>query len=219
MAPASDQPITVVGIVPDTRYRELRTARPTVYFPLRQSFFPYVPTTLAMRTEGPPAALATTIRRTIEDTAPGVAVAHGAPFEHYLERPLAQPRLNAALLAVFAGAALALAAVGLFGVVATMVRWRTRELGVRMALGATARDLQRLLIGRGVLIAMVGMAAGLASSLIASRFLESLLYEVRPADPSILLLVALVLLLIAVLACAIPARATTRIDPVRALNE
>jgi ABC-type antimicrobial peptide transport system permease subunit len=88
-----------------------------------------------------------------------------------------------------------------------------------MALGATARDLQRLLIGRGVLIAMVGMAAGLASSLIASRFLESLLYEVRPADPSILLLVALVLLLIAVLACAIPARATTRIDPVRALNE
>src|SRR5438874_41163 len=119
-----ERTVTVVGVVPDTRYRDLREARPSVYFPLRQPFFPFEPVTLAIRTAGPPAELVPTIRRVIAETEPGVALASAAPFGTYLEEPLAQPRLNALLLAVFAGSAVALAAVGLFGAMATMVRQR-----------------------------------------------------------------------------------------------
>src|SRR5207253_441119 len=107
-----ERTVTVIGIVPDTRYRDLRDARASIYFPLRQSFFPYMPMKLAIRTSGPPAELVRTIRRVIAETEPGVALASAAPFATYLEEPLAQPRLNALLLAVFAGAAVALAPVG-----------------------------------------------------------------------------------------------------------
>jgi hypothetical protein len=99
---------TVVGLVADTRYRELRDARATIYFPLRQSFFPFAPTTLAVRTSGPPASFAEELRRAVTSAAPGVAVASATPFNTFLDGPLAQPRLNAVLLALFAGAAVAL---------------------------------------------------------------------------------------------------------------
>jgi hypothetical protein len=111
-----DRPATVVGVVPDTRYRELREARATIYFPLAQSPFPFAPTTLAIRTDGPPGPLVAALARAVADAAPGVELASAAPFERYLAAPLAQPRLNALLLAVFAAAAVLLAAVGLFGV-------------------------------------------------------------------------------------------------------
>src|SRR3989449_9961802 len=156
-----ERTVSVVGVVPDTRYRELREARPSVYFPMGQPFFPFEPMTLAIRTARPPAELVPTIRRVIGETEPGVALASAAPFGTYLEGRLAQPRLNALLLGVFAGSAVALAAVGLFGAMATMVRQRTRELGVRMALGATARDLRRMVMGRGLAVASVGSALGL----------------------------------------------------------
>src|SRR5437660_8000359 len=181
---------TVVGVVPDTRYRDLRDARASIYFPLRQSFFPYMPMNLAIRTSGPPAELVRTIRRVIAETEPGVALASAAPFATYLEEPLAQPRLNALLLAVFAGAAVALAAVGLFGVMMTMVRQRTRELGVRVALGATGPDLRRMVIGRGLAVAAVGSVLGLAGALLTNRLLVAILYEVTPTDPGTLVTVA-----------------------------
>ncbi|HET7563572.1 MAG TPA: FtsX-like permease family protein, partial [Gemmatimonadaceae bacterium] len=218
MGSDSAQTLTVVGIVPDTRYRSLREARPSIYFPLRQSPFPFEPWTLAVRTSGPPAELVPTIRRVISETAPGVALASAEPFARYLEGPLAQPRLNALLLAVFAGAAVVLAAVGLFGVMATMVRQRTRELGVRMALGATADDLRRMVLRRGLAIATVGVGAGFAGALVANRLLSVMLYEVSPTDGVTLAVVAAVLLVVAAVASVIPARAITRIDPVSALR-
>jgi predicted permease len=214
----SAQTRTVVGIVPDTRYRSLREARPSIYFPLRQSPFPFAPWTLAIRTSGPPAEVVPTIRRVISETAPGVALASAASFATYLERPLAQPRLNALLLAVFAGAAVVLAAVGLFGVMATMVRQRTRELGVRMALGATADDLRRMVLRRGLAIATVGVCAGLAGALMANRLLAAMLYEVSPTDGVTLAVAAAALFIIATIASVIPARSVTRIDPVNALR-
>ena len=211
-------PLTVVGIVPETRYRDLRTARPSVYFPLRQSFFPFTPTMLAIRTTSEPEPLVPAIRRAIAATDPGVALASAAPFETHLARPLAQPRLNALLLAVFAVAAVALAAVGLFGVMATMVRQRTREIGVRMALGATVRDLRTMVLRRGLAIAAIGSAAGLAGALLANRLLDSLLYEVSPTDLTTLGLVTAGLLATAVFATLIPARAMTAIDPAAVLR-
>ena len=213
-----ERTVTVIGVVPDTRYRDLRDARPSVYFPLRQSFFPFAPTALVIRTSGHPAEYVAAIRRVIGETAPGVALASAAPFEAFLEGPLAQPRLNALLLAVFAGAAVVLAAVGLFGAMATMVRQRTRELGVRMALGANAGDLRRMVMGRGLTIAAIGSVLGLFGALVANRLLIGLLYDVTPTDLGTLITVTGFLLVVAALASLIPARATTRIDPVVALR-
>jgi predicted permease len=218
MGPKLDQPITVIGVVPDTRYRDLRDARPGIYYPLRQSTFPYTPTTLAIRTATPPAELLSEIRRVIGETAPGVALVSAAPFETFLARPLAQPRLNAFLLAVFAGAAVALAAVGLFGVMATMVRQRTLELGIRLALGAAPRDLWRMVMRRGLAIGTVGMVLGLLGAMLANRLLGALLYGVSATDGLTLAAAAGLLLSVAALASAIPAQSSTRIDPLLALR-
>ncbi len=213
-----DVGFTVVGIVPDTRYRDLREPRASVYYPLAQSPFPFVPTTLAIRTAGSPASLVPIVRRVINETVSGVALAGAEPFETYMKGPLSQPRLNAFLLGVFAVVAATLAAIGLFGTMSAMVRQRTREFGVRMALGATSRDIQSLVIGRGLAIAGAGVAAGLAAALLANRVLSSLLYEVRATDAATLAAAVLFVTTIALLASLIPSRSSARIDPALALR-
>ena len=213
-----ESPVTIVGVVPETRYRDLRDARPSIYFPLSQSSFPVAPMTLAIRAEGRPTDLVPTIRRAIGELEPGVALASAEPFETLLQEPLAQPRLNALLLVVFAGAAVTLAAVGLFGVMATIVRQRTRELGVRMALGASAADVGRLVLGRGMALAIAGTSVGMLGALVGNRLLSSMLFEVSPTDAPTLGVVASILLCVAALASLIPTRASTRIDPVVALR-
>ena len=210
--------LTVVGLVPDTRYRDLRDARPSIYFPLGQSFFPVTPSTLAIGTDGRPAELVSTIRRVISETEPGVALADAAAFETFLEGPLAQPRLNAFLLVLFAGAAVTLAAVGLFGVMVTMVRHRTQELGIRLALGAKPRDLRQMILRRGLAIGAAGLVPGLLGALLANHLLAALLYEVSPTDGVTLVVTAGLLLGVAGLASAIPAQFSTRVDPVSALR-
>lgn len=212
------QSVTVVGVVPDTRYRALRERRPAIYFPLRQSTFPFAPTALAIRVAGDPTALVPTIRRAIGSGDPNVALTSAVPFETFLDQALTQPRLNALLLSVFAAAAAVLAAVGLFGAMATMVRQRTREMGVRMAVGATPGDLFRMVVQRGLTVAALGLAAGLLGALAANRLLSAMLYEVSPTDAVTLLAVAALLMLVAVVAVLIPARTSARIDPVLALR-
>src|SRR5438445_11577793 len=177
-----------------------------------------MPMNLAIRTSGPPAELVRTIRRVIAETEPGVELATADPFAPYLEEPLAQPRLTALLLAVFAGAAVALAAVGRFGAMMTMVRQRTRELGVRVALGATGPDLRRMVIGRGLAVAAVGSVLGLAGALLTNRLLVAILYEVTPTDPGTLVPVAALLQGVGLVACFVPARQAMRVDPVAALR-
>jgi len=218
MIGAGDEPATVVGVAPDSRYRDLREPRRAIYYPLAQSPFPFAPTNLIVRATGSPAALVPAVRRVLDEVAPGVILANGSTFESYLDAPLAQPRLNALLLGVFAAAATVLAAIGLFGVMATMVRQRARELGVRMALGATARDIRDLVVGRGLTIALAGAATGLAGALAANRLLAAMLFEVSPADAVSLAAVAVFLLVVALIATLLPARSSTRIDPVVALR-
>jgi predicted permease len=217
MGAKAEDALTVVGVVPDTRYRSLRDARPSIYFPLRQSFFP-TPMTLAIRTTGPPADIVASIRRVIDETEPDVALISAAPFDSFLAGPLAQPRLNALLLGIFASAAVALAAIGLFGVVATMVRQRTREFGIRMALGADVQDVRRLVMRRGLTIAAPGIALGLLGALFVNHLLTALLYEVSPTDSLTLAAVSGLLLLIALAASFIPAQSSARIDPAETLR-
>ena len=156
--------------------------------------------------------------RVISRGEPGVELANAAPFATLLERPLAQPRLNALLLAVFAAAAVVLAAVGLFGVMAAMVRQRTRELGVRMALGATAASVQRLVLRRGMVLAAVGASIGVLGALAGNQLLSAMLFEVSPTDGLTLALATVTLLGVAALASLIPARSSTRIEPAISLQ-
>jgi putative ABC transport system permease protein len=210
--------LTVVGVVPDTRYRDLREARPSVYFPLAQSFFPFAPTTLAIRTTASAETIIPAIRRMIAETAPGVSLASAAPFETYMHAPLAQPKLNAFLMVVFAMAATVLAAVGLFGAMATLVRQRTHEMGIRMALGATTQDVQFIVVGRGLTIASTGVVAGMTAAFVVNRLLSSLLYDVSPTDPTTLAGVGALLIAVALAAAFVPAMSSGRIDPAVALR-
>ncbi|MFN2563520.1 MAG: ABC transporter permease [Gemmatimonadaceae bacterium] len=209
---------TVIGVVADTRYREFTTPRPTVYFPLRQIPFPYPPTMLVVRTRGDPAAIVPALRRTIAAIDPDVVLAKASPMARLLDKPLAQPRLNALLLTFFAAIVLVLAAAGLYGVLAWTVRQRTRELGIRIALGADPRRVRRLVLRRGMGITAAGVAAGLLGALVATRALRALLFEVSPADPLTFVGAGAVIALVAMGASLVPARRATRVDPVVALR-
>jgi putative ABC transport system permease protein len=209
---------TVVGVVADTRYREFTTPRPTVYFPLAQLPFPYPPTMLILRTRGDPAAVVPALRRAIAGVDPTVILAAATPMPRLLDKPLAQPRLNALLLTFFAATILVLAAVGLYGTLAWTVRQRTRELGIRIALGADPRRVRRLVVNRGMGVAAVGGVVGLAAAFGGTRVLGALLYEVSPVDPLTFGVAGVMIGLVAFGASLIPARRATRVDPVIALR-
>ena len=208
--------LTVVGVVPEVRYRTYRTAAPSLYYPARQ--FGAYAIRLGVRTAGPPSAMLPAIRRAIAEAEPRVGVWRLDTIDALLGAPLAQPRLNSLLLAAFALTALLLSAVGLYGLTATTVRQQTRELGVRIALGASPARVGRLVLRQAFAVAALGAAVGLAGALGTSRLLRSLLFEVSPADPGVLAGVCAVLLTVALLAAYAPARRATRVDPVEALR-
>lgn len=210
--------VTVVGVVPDTRYRDLRDPRPSVYFAMAQAAFPVTPTTLILRLDASAGDMTSAVRRVIREVDSRVDLASLVPFETLRAAPMAQPRLNALLLTAFATAAAALAALGLFAVMATMVRQRRREFGVRMALGATRGSVLSLVMRRGLAIAALGAAGGLVGAVVSNRFLQALLFEVSPTDGATLSAMALTLLALAALATLLSARAGTRTDPMVVLR-
>jgi len=209
---------TVVGVAADTRFREFRTPRATVYFPLRQLPFPYPPTMIVVRAAGDPAVLASALRKAVAGVDPDVVIARTSTMTALLDEPLAQPRLNALLLALFAGVVVVLAAVGLYGVLAWTVKQRTRELGIRIALGAQSAQLLYFVLRRGMAIAAVGAVVGLLASVAASRLMRAMLFEISPTDPLTLFATCALLLIVALVACLAPARRATRIDPMTTLR-
>jgi predicted permease len=208
--------LTVVGVAGTTRYRELATPRPTLYVPAEQ--FMISGGRLAIRTASAPAFVAGVVGGAVRAVDPAVRVTRIAPYAEYLRVPLAWPRFNALLLGVFAAAALLLSAVGLYGVMAASVRQRQGEIGVRLALGATAADVRRLVLGEGVRLAAAGAIAGLVLAFAATRVLRGLLFETEPLDPVSLVTAALVLVGAAVVATWLPARRATRVDPIEVLR-
>ena len=208
--------MTVVGVAATTRYRELAVPRPTLYIPNEQ--FGISATRLAIRTTATPGFVAGVVDEAVRTADRDVRVVRVASYSDYLRQPIAWPRFNALVLTVFAGAALLLSAVGLYGVMAASVRQRYAEIGVRLALGATGGDVRRLVLGEGLRLAVGGALAGLAMAWATTRVLEGMLFETEPLDPWTLTAAALLLVAAAVLATWLPARRAMRVDPIAVLR-
>ena len=207
--------LTVVGVAKDSHYRKLRAASPVIYEEWRQAFWnPY----LAVRMRGTPAAVVAAIRREMLSIDPGLSMSDPQTMNELLSAPLAQPRLSTLILGVFAVIALVLSSLGLYGVVSATVRERTRELGVRMALGASPARLGREVLTRAVAMLGAGAAAGLVAAFMTSTALRALLFEISPADPAALIGACTLLLAVGIGAAVVPARRAALIDPAEALR-
>jgi predicted lysophospholipase L1 biosynthesis ABC-type transport system permease subunit len=208
---------TVVGVVGDMRYRQLETAMPSFYLPNGQ-FSRGAPTFFILRTASAPEAIVPSLRRAFAAVDGDASVLNARTMDDYIAGPLARPRFSSVLLAVFATVALLLVAVGIYGVIGENVRQRRRELGIRLALGAHPRNVRGLVLRAGLLPAALGVAIGTTAALAGARVVESQLYDVTPADPLTYTAVGLIILAVAVVACAIPARAAARANPVEILR-
>jgi putative ABC transport system permease protein len=174
---------------------------------------------IVVRTQGRPESVQQSARARIHDIDPELPLFNVRTLEEYVYNTSAQPRLNAALLMVFAGVALLIAAIGVYGVLACSVNQRTREIGLRMALGAQPSGVLWWIAGQGMLVALAGIGAGLAGAVALSRVLSSLLYEIQPRDSLTFTAVAVILSVVALTACLAPARRASRVDPIVALRE
>lgn len=207
---------TIVGVVGDVRSTALNQESPALYYSAASRVWPLMD--VAVRTSGSPEALLSAIRRRVHELDAQLALANVRTMDEWLSNSAAQPRLNSSLLTVFAIVALLIAAIGIYGVLAYSVNQRTREIGMRMALGATPRDVLRLVVGEGMAVVLAGIGIGLAGGLALGRALSNLVYGVTVRDPATFASVALILAIVAFAACVIPARRAMRVDPIVALR-
>jgi predicted permease len=206
---------TVVGVAGDIRFRRVREPTPTIYVPWRQLM---TFGNIAVRTRGELSSLLPAMRHIVRQLDPKMDVWTAGTVDDYLAEPLAQPRLSAFLLSGFGVMALVLSAIGVYGLMASAVRERTRDMGIRLALGATPGRLRRDVLSGALVVAAAGAAVGLGGALAGSRLLTALLFEVTPTDPATLAGACIVLLAAALLAAYVPARRATRVDPAQALR-
>ncbi|WP_158508729.1 ADOP family duplicated permease [Gemmatirosa kalamazoonensis] len=206
---------TVVGVAHDTRLRTLREVSPTVFFPSLQGYWQG---SIAIRSATSLSALVPALRAAGREVDPDVELWSRQTMDEILAEPLAEPRLGALLTSSFSAVALLLSGVGLFGAMAALVRDRTREFGIRMALGAAPGRVRLAVLRRAAIVVGSGAAVGLAITLVASRLLAALLFDVSATDPLALGGACGALLAVALVAALVPARAATRVDPARTLR-
>jgi len=207
----------IVGVAGDVKYSGLDARpEPAYYTPLAQSA--WTAAYLVVRAQLNPTSLAPAIREQIWELDKDIPIANLATMDQLLEESVAQPRFRTLLLGIFAALALVLASVGIYGVISYSVTQRRHEIGIRMALGAQSRDVITLVVRQGMAMALIGVAIGLAASLALTRLMESLLFEVSTTDQATFVSVATLLLAVAALACWIPARRASRVDPMSALR-
>jgi putative ABC transport system permease protein len=207
----------VVGVASDTHFRELKNGGPVAYFDWEQ-VEPFWNGFLAVRTTISLSAALPAIRAATHDVNPNLVLWDAQMMDHLLDAPLAQPRLSALLLTGFSLIALLLSAIGLYGVMASAVRQQTRDIGVRVALGATPRDVQRLVLGDAMRVVGGGAVTGIIGAVVAGRLLASQLFDVSPIDPLSIGAAAAALTAIGVGAAYLPARRAARIHPAEALR-
>jgi len=204
----------VVGIVGDTKYNSLREeVAPTAYLPMGPQ-----PGSFEIRAAVDPRALIPTVRRVLAELDSNLVLLNAKTQIEQIDQGLYQERLLANLSSLFAALALVLACIGLYGLLSYEVTRRTHEIGVRMALGAEQSSVLRLVVGKGIALTLLGITSGIAAAMGVTRYLEAMLYGVKPVDPGTFMCVATLLLAVAVAASYIPARRAMRVDPMVALR-
>jgi putative ABC transport system permease protein len=208
-------PFEIIGVVGDIRHRTLEAA------PFATMYLPTLDTgsmNLTIRAAGDPMSLAAAVRREARAIDPDQPLAAVRTMEQVLSESVAAPRYRTWLLGLFAAVALALSGVGIYGVISYTVAQRTHEIGVRLALGAQTADVLKLVIGQGIKLALAGALLGLGGALALTRLVSALLFGVSARDPLTFAVIALTLMVVALLACWIPARRATKVDPMVALR-
>jgi putative ABC transport system permease protein len=207
----------VVGVVGDVKHFGLAVgAEPQMYVPHAQS--PWPDMNLVLRTDGDPLVLAAGIREKVHAISPEAPLGPISTMHQILSDSVAQPRFRATLVGLFALAALVLAATGIYGVIAYLVSQRRNEMGIRLALGAESKDILRLIVGEGLKLIGAGILLGLMGALMLTRLLSALLFGVSATDPLTFVIIAIVMTTVALLACYLPARRATKVDPMIALR-
>jgi predicted permease len=218
--------LTVIGVVKDVKQDSwINTPENEFYLPFQQSgdFFSgtarqYTSMTIVARTNVSPSSLSTAVHDAVKSQDPSVAVSNVVTMDNVITDTLWQQRFNVQLIALFAALALVLAAIGLYGVMSYSVAQRTHEVGLRMALGAQRGDVIRMVVRQGMVLALIGVGAGLVGAFAVTRLLATLLFGIKPTDPVTFAGVALCLLGVAFIACYLPARRATKVDPLVALR-
>jgi putative ABC transport system permease protein len=213
-------PRRIVGVVGDVRHRDLAdTPRPEMYVPQAQFANRQMTMVVRASNDDTAAAIAPRLRDTIRSVTPAIAVPAVMPLEAYRQQTLAVPRFTATLLGLFGTAALLLTLVGLSGTTAFTAAQRRREIGIRLALGADAGALERLIVRQSLAPVVAGVAAGLLIAAAAGRVLSTWLYDVGPTDPATMAAVSAVVIVTAAAACAVPARRATRLALVASIRQ
>ena len=211
--------LTVVGVVADIRQRGLDQAvQPMIYAPFQQERGGFVRFVSFVARTATPASVADGIRAEVRRAAPDLPIESTVTMDEAVAASVAQPRFRTLLVVLFATAATLIATCGLYGLMAYAVTQRRREIGVRMALGATRRDVLRLVLTRALRIVVAGLIVGLAGAVGVTRVLQTFLFGVTPTDPLAFTIVTLLLMAVGLLAAWLPARRATRIDPCAALR-
>jgi putative ABC transport system permease protein len=213
---ADSKDFTVIGIVGDVRSTSLNSESPALYYSGASRSWPLMD--IVIRSSGDPAAVIAAVRRHVHEMDPDVPIMNLRPMSEWVSGSAAQPRFNATLLGVFAAVALLLAAIGTYGVLAYSVSLRTKEIGLRMALGAERRSVRRLVVREGMTAGIIGIAIGVAASVAASRLIAALVFGVSVRDASTYFGVSMVLAIVAFASCVIPAMRASRVDPMTALR-
>lgn len=212
-----EKPREVVGVVGSIKQTTLAAeSRPAMYLPHLQS--PSSGLTLLVRTHGDPLGLAGAVREQVRAIDKDVPVTHVQTMSQVFDASVAQQRFSMLIVGLFAGLALILSTVGIYGVMAYAVAQRSHEIGVRMALGARTGQVLKLILKDGMKLAVVGVATGLVGAFALTRLITTLLFGVKPNDAATLIVVSLGLLFVAFVACYIPARRATKVDPLVALR-
>jgi putative ABC transport system permease protein len=207
----------IVGVVGDVKTGGLNSANTEeMYLPMAQ--VPWPTMTVVIRSNANPQPLVAAVRAKISETDPNLPISGILSMDDVIALSVAQPRIIMQFVGAFAGLALMLAAVGIYGVMAYAVTTRKEEMGIRMALGARPGDIFRLVVGQGMRMTLIGVAFGVAASLGLTRLISSLLFGVHATDPIVFGLAAFVLIAVALLACYLPARRATRVDPIVVLR-
>jgi putative ABC transport system permease protein len=215
----NNQPVwfEIVGVTANVRSLELREEPPPeLYFALAQN--PFEQMAVVVRSTVEPQSVAPALRQAVAEVDHTVPVSEVQTMEHIVSESVTQPRFNLFLLGLFGSIALLLSAAGIYGVTSYTVTQRTHELGIRLALGAQVGDVLRLVLGEGMAVIGIGLAVGLAASFALMRLLRSLLFGIGENDPLTFTAITFVLLLVALVACYVPARRATKVDPLVALR-